>query len=53
MSYKKRQPEDIITTLDDRDNIELFMFDSNDKGLETLQSALEESRLVKKENGGA
>ena len=53
MSNKKRQPEDIITTLDDRDNIELFMFDSNDKGLKTLQSALEESRLVKNENGGA
>lgn len=53
MSSKIRQPEDIITTLDDRDNIELFMFDSDDKSLETLRSALEESRLVKKENGGA
>lgn len=53
MKNKVRQIEDIITTLDDRDNIELFLFDESDKGMDTLQSALEESELVKNTDGGA
>jgi hypothetical protein len=53
MASKNRFLEDIITTLDDRDNIELYLFDENDRVLETLQSALEESHLNKKRDGGA
>lgn len=48
MKYKERKIEDTITTLDDRDNIELFMFEPGSQGEITLQSALEESDLNKK-----
>lgn len=48
MKHKERNLEDIITTLDDRDNVELFMFEPGSQGEITLQSALEESDLNKK-----
>ena len=53
MENKNRTIEDKITTLDDRDGVEFFMFEPNDKALDTLQSALEISRLNKERDGGA
>lgn len=53
MKCKNRTIEDKITTLDDRDGVEFFMFEPDDRALETLQSALEISRLVKERDGGA
>lgn len=53
MSKKIRYKEDVITTLDDRDNIELYMFEDNDPCLDTLQSALKESQPNKNRDGGA